>query len=441
MNTNNIPITWDNNQDDALLGSLFAGGLSGSSFTSTQTANDSFQWKYLKKSSVDIERDFDVPFPYRNKNLTLIQEDNCPCEIKPEEIVVFYESGKNEGYQKAEDEYLFKVKIYSSRSGTKIERAYLECGVEEDEALFFIEDNTDDISSARIYAKFGTKVQKDLLLKLDSKSDFYTSISKIPGIDKNVIQELIRNGVYHAEKSVIKIFAIGLYKFLSLVGIPGKAIGWLCEKIGTNIIEFLTIPDSVWDSHSEEYFLDKENVINSLTIDTSEIKSLRETLNNDKSYKNFIELLENSFSSVAELMLHSVEILINSYNDYVTESINSIYEKNKVAVLVADIQFQISEKIALFAGLWNGLVDFLGGIFIFIGQIAQIQYNVGKDLELFLEQFDELLSAFSNFDWSKIPKIIEEQYDEIKKYFKDSNQTDLNYDKIAYFSGFAIAFI
>jgi Metallopeptidase toxin 4 len=109
--------------------------------------------------------------------------------------------------------------------------------------------------------------------------------------------------------------------------------------------------------------------------------------------------------------------------------------------LVADIQYQISEKVAFLCGIWNGIIDFVGGLFLFIGQIAQLQYNIGANLEEYLERFDSFCETVSNLKWEEISKAFSKVYDDVKKYFKDSKENDFNYDKIAYFAGFSVAFI
>ena len=439
-NSNNIPLNWDNEQDNILFGSLFPNGLSAPNFASVKTDENPQKWLFLKESSTEVARNFKVAFPFSSENLTLIQEPNCPCEIKPDEIIVFHESGKNKGYQKGEDEYLFKIKIFSTTRGTSIEQAYFKCKVEEDEALFFIEDNTGDLSKAKMFAKFGSKVQKELIPKLGKESNFYKAMSKIPQVDAKVIEALIRNGVYEEEESILKTFVIGFYKAFSILNLPAKALGWLCESLGEIIIDYLSLPDSVWDSHSDAYFLKRENIIASLTIDASLLKNIKEWISNDDNQKIFSTQLPNYFNATVEKCLYIIARMIEQHNKTVTDYINELYDKYETTAIVLDIQNQLSEKVALFAGIWNGLVDFIGGLLIFIGQIAQLHYDITTDLEKFLEYFDEFIESFTSFDWSKLPEKIEAFYQEILNDLTNEDNT-INYDKVAYFSGFTFAFI
>ena len=402
----------------------------------------SHQWKYLKRTSTEIQEIFfGFITPIKINNLTLTQEPNCECNIDPREFLVYKERGNTPGYQKEEDELLFKVKIFISTRGEIIQQSYFECGVDTNEVLLFIEDNTGDTSNAKMYAKFGSESQKAILLGLGATNSLFNFLKTIPGVTEDVINELITKGEYESESSIIKSITVGLFKFVSILAYPAKAIGWIVDKLGNTILNLLTLPDSVWDSRSEEYFLNRENVIKSLNIDTGILKTINSSLNDDPEKLQFTDIIPDFVLEYVKKGITIVEYLINNYNQFVTAQINRLYDEYEQTVEKADFYLQLSESVAYTCGIWNGIVDFVGGLLIFIGQVLQVQNNIGKDFEAFLEHFDSFIDSVKQFDFSEFWNGVTTQFGEIKKYLQNLKLTDINFDKVAYFTGFAIAFI
>lgn len=400
------------------------------------------KWQYLKRNSLEIEKLFFKNNIVTQKNsLTLVQEPGCSCNISPKEITVYNPKNNIEGYQAGQDEYLYKIKIYTSTRGEVIKQAYYECKVADDEALFFIEDNTGDVSKAKMYAKFGSKVLKNNLINITSERSSESLLKKYTGLDDNILKELIKNGIYEEESSIIRIFVTGFYNFMAYIGLPMKALGWICEKLGEGIIEYLSLPESVWNTSSPDYFLKRENILETLIINPKLISQIRESLVNDPNKIEINDLIPNFLVNNINLGLASVENLINQYNEYVITSINNLYDEVETDVIVINIQNQISQKVALLCGVWNGLIDFIGGLLVFIGQIAQLQNNIGSNLEDYLERFDSFCKVVSDLKIEDVTKAFNNVYDEVVNYLKDDTKNDYNQDKIAYFTGFAIAFI
>ncbi|UGS22319.1 hypothetical protein [Flavobacterium cyclinae] len=400
------------------------------------------KWQYLKRNSLEIEKLFFKNNIVTQKNsLTLVQEPGCSCNISPKEITVYNPKNNIEGYQAGQDEYLYKIKIYTSTRGEVIKQAYYECKVADDEALFFIEDNTGDVSKAKMYAKFGSKVLKNNLINITSERSSESLLKKYTGLDDNILKELIKNGIYEEESSIIRIFVTGFYNFMAYIGLPMKALGWICEKLGEGIIEYLSLPESVWNTSSPDYFLKRENILETLTVNPKLISQIRESLVNDPNKIEINDLIPDFLVNNINLGLTSVENLIYQYNEYVITTINNLYDEVEIGVIVANIQNQISQKVALLCGVWNGLIDFIGGLLVFIGQIAQLQNNIGSNLEDYLERFDSFCKVVSDLKIEDVTEAFSKVYDEVINYLKDDTKNDYNQDKIAYFTGFVIAFI
>jgi hypothetical protein len=402
-----------------------------------------YKWQFLKRNSIEIKDLFFKNITlFKKGNLTLIQEPECNCNIDPKEFTVYRENGTNDGFQPNEDEFLFKIKIFTGTRGEVIKQAYYECKVEDNEALFFIEDNNGDVSKAKMYAKFGNKVSKDILLSLSNKdNELASTLKKTPGINEDVLKELIRNGVYEEKSSVIRVFVTGFYKFIAYIGMPTKALGWVCEKLGEGIIEYLSLPESVWNARGEDYFLKKENILETLIIDPKIIDFIRKKFEDDPTKFEFNDLIPDFIIKNINKGLTVIETLIKKHNQYITAFINDLYHEYETAAIIFNIQNHVTENVALICGIWNGLVDFLGGLLVFIGQIVQLQYNIGSALDDYLERFDSFCVTVSELNWAEVSKAFKNVYNQISNYLKENTENDYNYDKIAYFTGFAIAFI
>ena len=112
-------------------------------------------------------------------------------------------------------------------------------------------------------------------------------------IGANLVKELIKNGIYEEESSIIRIFVTGFYNFMAYIGLPMKALGWICEKLGEGIIEYLSLPESVWNTSSPDYFLKRENILETLIINPKLISQIRESLVNDPNKIEINDLIPN----------------------------------------------------------------------------------------------------------------------------------------------------
>jgi hypothetical protein len=99
-----------------------------------------------------------------------------------------------------------------------------------------------------------------------------------------------------------------------------------------------------------------------------------------------------------------------------------------------------SEYIAQLCGIWNGLVDFVGGIIQFIGAILSAPADIALDLDTSLEVFDSFCVAVKKFKFATFWNAIKQGWEKGKAYFKESGG-ELNTDKVAYAFGYAEAFI
>ncbi len=404
-----------------------------------------FHWLSLKRNSNEIGKLFfpsakkQTSNPAPNGKITIEKEPGCNCDLTSSNFNVYRDYNGN---NKMDDgEFLFDVRVFVSKDGLKVEQAYNECEPKPSEVLFFLEDNTGDWSTQKAFAKFGTLVDRNVLLTLDEGGLLNSKLSSVPGFSRDMLKELIDKGVVTIDMFSVRSMITGLIYCLSIPNIAGKVIGEVLDFAGQVILDYLAIPERFWDTDSEEYFLKKENITKSLTISQETIQIIEKGIR-EYDTSGFVDTVMLGFADDAKAKIAEVVTsLINKYNLYIIDLIDKVYAKFEGLVIQADSIFLISERIAFYCGIWNGLVDFVGGLLKFVGMLVKIPYEVTSDSDKILEMFDNLTEAIHNIDFGEIWDAIVQAYENIKLYFKEKNSEDINTDKVAYAAGFGLAFI
>ena len=403
-----------------------------------------FEFKNL--SSKDItENYFNGIKPVVYKNSTIVQEPETKVDLQIKEMTIYYEANGQKGYQIGKDELLYKIHIYISTSQSKLEDLYVksEKDIKSNEILLFLEDNTGDESEQYLFARFGNKVDKELLLKSNGLD---TLTSLVPDFDIDSLKELIQTGQVKAKTTITSAITKGIMYVLSIVGLPGKAIGWLCDEIGDIISKYLSVPETVWNSKSPDYFLNKKAVLKDLTIDPAFLKTIPAFLINQNNFTLLTGFLPvGKPNELVSNQVVNIESLISNYNAFVTKILTDIYdgkEDSKIAFYIENI----SEQIAFMCGIWNGLIDFIAGIFKFLGLLLSSLYQIGNKYNEILVTLDELWENIKNTNFTDVLiaalTVQFEITDEIYRFFTSKNpREEYNFDKIAYFIGFGLAFV
>lgn len=335
----------------------------------------------------------------------------------------------------------FTLKVFISTDGLKIREAYEVTSPEENEVLFFIEENQGDWSKQVLFAKIGEKVKSNLYDSthlsqnehaLEYINKFLSSESKL---SFEILKELSDKGYIEEKHTVDYIILKGLGGVFTVFSVPAKIIGWVIGKIGEGL-DLLKIPAKFWDDENENYALTKENILNSLTIDSNGF--VNQVIATDTSSINyFIDIYgKANFEKQVSFFTSPVAKTAQAYNNFVTQIVENVFagfEDNPVIIE------KIKQDFALLAGLWNGLVDFISSTLQFIGTFAQSGFDILNNWQEFLEIIDNITESLKNIDPAEIWEGIKILYEEVKNYFKDAD--GLNWVRIAYITGYAIAFI
>lgn len=405
-----------------------------------------FKWQYANRLSDEVGQLFfpsakSQSFGDHTTDGVLSIDPDCNCDLTPDKFTVFYDKNNTTGFQKDGDEFLFTVKIYVSRDGLKIEQAYKECLPAPNEVIFYLEDNTDDTSEQKLFARFGSSAKKSILTELKTSGEIYQKLNEIPNFSRELFLELIEKGVVEEKFTWRKALLDVTLTLLQGIGILGKALGWICEKLGQGILSYLSIPEKFWDTDNEKYFLKRENIIASLTIGQKTISSIEKILQNTTGIKQIGVINSTYIDEKIRLITNTITSYINGYNEFVKKTINRLYDKIESGVRAVDMVHDISEKVAFLCGVWNGLVDFIGGTLKFIGIILSAPFDLASDFDRNLELYDNFIVAIKEFKFSEFWAALVEVWAKIKKYFRENDGDGINTDKVAYATGFGLAFV
>lgn len=355
----------------------------------------------------------------------------------------FFDSNFNGTYGDGGDILAFKLLLFISTDGLKVRECYEVTNPDDDEVILFLETDG-GLSKQILYGKMSEKVRTQFTDKDGNlKSNLFDAqvmrgVQKYADVNQKVVEELMKKG--YIENTSIKE---GFFKFLkySAIGVTAfpKLVGWGLNKIG-NGIDLLKISDEFWDTENDDYFFQKDNLIEKLSIAPSTITSL-ENLLKQKEGLDITDLIPNSIEEMVQYILSRLRTYVDKYNAFVKENIEKIYTYFENPS--ADFVFQrLSEFIAFQIGKWNALVDFISGTFKFFALLLEAPFKIVKDFQTTLEYLDNFWDIITDEDFFK--NIFESAlltYEKIKKELKSKNSDDYSWTRIAYFSGYGLCTI
>lgn len=398
-------------------------------------------------------------------------------------VKAFFDKNKDDKFSPFDDVFGYNIELYFSKDAIKLDKAFKEVEADEKGMIFFIEDNTDDISAQFCKIKIGRRVKDNLtdISQLYNSKSVYEYINSFVAIDRELFQELIIHGKLEnvALEAVEFLFTAGNYFNPLAISKPiVEGLGTICHHI-SSFIDKGRLDDYRWNPNAKkikedgtedtehkfepflfpfiEGYLDQmdDSKINEYAIQSfKEFKS--GFLEYDTSIRSYIKktdfgkLLETNipipigvFSSVtvpveidiipdsAEAFLYSKYIqvsdaIINKLNDLETFDFTDLIKKG---IRVAN---------AFLCGIWNGLIDAVSGIFqlfemVFKGVVAMVDFtdNFSTQFPILMEYIDNAIDAIKNIDFNLL-------YTHFKTKIKDATQS---FETIAYFSGAFIGFI
>lgn len=356
----------------------------------------------------------------------------------------FFDKNLN-GIRDPDEKLMFTVYFFFSDDGNKVREAYNASKLGENDIYFFIEDDDDFFSSKKLYAKVSPFVKKQFYNK-DGEPDerFFNSsvmnsLSSNTALGTDIIKELLEKG--NIEKTNVNLENIlttlkqGLLYFFS----TSKALGWVCNNIG-NGLDYLRIADDFWDTQSEDYFFDKDNILKTIII-TDDFLNDIDKLFVDKKGLDLHDITPHILEEYIKKYSNAIKTFIRDYNNFITREVEAVYSSadNELGNFLAG---KMQMWIAYRCGLWNGLVDFISSLFKLIGSILEAPFNTILDFQGAMEILDNIYDFLFGGDfWNNLGTAASEMYDRVLDFCKTHNKEDYDWVRISYIGGSGIAFI
>lgn len=361
--------------------------------------------------------------------ITDVDTDNQALEIIKKEFYI----DNNLNGKKDTGEYVFHLIIFQSRDGNKISEAYkASAEPNSNEIVLYLEQGHDVFSSQKIYAKVGEGVSKKVLSTENVyKNTLWEVLNEhLKFNDKDLIFELLEKGQIEGNVIVFS-FLKAINTTLQVLYAPAFAIGWLIEKIGEGL-DLLKLPTTIWDVNGEDYFFEKDKLLEKLTISTEKVNQLQQKILDDKTYQFF---LPDMVELILDGMLNKLKSTVANYNKWVT---NKVTEISEAMAKNPEMQNELLQDIALLCGIWDGIVDTFSSVIIFIGQVAQSVFKAAVNSDELLETIDNVFDFLTSGKvWESISAFFIKMKDELFKI----NLADIDLVKTSYILGFGIVFI
>ena len=396
------------------------------------------QYKFYNRTTEDISK---LYFPDAEKQFLESQgislDIDIDCETSKALLVkstdFFYDYNKNDKVD--EGEFAFKLHIFASKDGLKLQEAFECASPKAGEMLVFIEDDKDALSRQVVRIKIAEDVRASI-----KQSDLYNQnvLNVIhrnttgEGLSQEAFKQLVTSGEIIQTIEISNAFFTGLGWLLIGVSAPAKAIGWIVSKIADGI-DYLKLPEKVWDTQNEDYLFTKETIINLLTIDTSFLESLERDLIHGKTTLDWNDLIPDFASKKITQLIAYLKAYVENYNTFIEQTVNTWFD-NLFNVL--DIQ----AKIALASGVYNGVIDFIVSTLLFIGDTLQSPFDILRDWQGFLETIDNIFDKIANINWDLLWEELQLFFGKLKDKLKN-NEGEYDWVRIAYIIGFAIVFV
>lgn len=358
-----------------------------------------------------------------------------------------YFSDKNrDGKINPDEELTFKLLIFVSTDGNKVKECYEVVKPAADEIILFLETDEDGLSGQKLYGKISEKVRKTYvdtttgkLYRTFFEGDIVDTVQKyLNQANKEIIEELLLRG-YIEDKRIAAGFFSGLKYVLLATSAPSKALGWVMNKLG-NGIDFLKISDEFWDTENENYYFQKEKLIENLSISTDKLSPLKNLFTDKKGF-NLADLTPQMLDDIILKQVSVVESFAGQYNSYVKTTVDELFKTMENPEIQIRVEI-LSEKVALICGIWNGLVDFVSSIFKFLGMLLEAPFNITKDFQQILEMIDNFWDLYkSGALWDNLEKAVSAGMVKMVEYLKSKNADNVNWVRINYVAGFTIAFV
>lgn len=396
---------------------------------------------------------------------------------------LFFDKNVNKTFEKGVDVLAYNIELYFSKDAIKLKECFKVTKTEPNGIIFFIEDNTDDISAQFCRIKIGNRVRDNLKheSQLYSNKKVLDYINEYVSIDKAVLEELIRNKKIEnvSLKSVEFLFAANDYLNpyaldKKLIAVLGKVCGSIAKFIDkAKLAKHRWNPDvkklkddgTVDQTHTFKPFLfpfieEGLDTVPDHKLNDYAIKAFTELqtgfYKQDAKIRQYVQ--QTDFGKLAtvpitiagipftamtpleiDLIPDSLERYVFSKYIQISEAIQSTFKQLEQFDFTDLIKKGVRIANAYLCGIWNGLIDAISGIFkmlemLFNGIVTMQDFtaNFSTQFPLLMEYVDNAIVAIKNIDFKALYTHLKGKLDSI---------TNVSLETIAYFSGAFVGFV
>ncbi len=396
---------------------------------------------------------------------------------------LFFDKNANKTFDLGVDVLAYNIELYFSKDAIKLKESFKVTKTEPYSIIFFIEDNTDDISAQYCKIKIGDRVKDNLThqSQLYNNKKVLDYINQYVTIDKAVLEELIRNKQIENVSLKTVEFLFTASDYLNPYALDKKLMSVLGHVCGTiaKFIDKAKLDKHRWNPDAkklkEDGTVDQTNTFKPFLFPFVEesLDAVPDHKLNDYAIKAFTELQtgfskqdskirqyvqQTDFGKLATVPLTVAGIPFSPLNALELDLIPDSLERYVFSkyIQISDAiqntfkqleQFDFTDLIkkgvrianAYLCGIWNGLIDAISGIFkmlemLFNGMATMKDFtaNFSTQFPILMEYVDNAIVAIKNIDFKAL-------YTHLKG--KLGSITNVSLETIAYFSGAFVGFV
>jgi|GEM_PF-5705095 len=418
-----------------------------SPFSGTSNLVKAFAFQNLRPEEVHSNR-FQGIKPQQSGPIQMIQDPDCDCGLVPKVTPVYLEANKKSGYQPGEDRLVGNIWVFTSTDKAKLAACYKEIGMPKPDQAFLFYFNRKGAEKGILQAKLGTDLVNKVKLSLDlmekNQMDFFKNFDQ----DGNILVGFLKKQTLASDYPLLNGIVNVIGELIAnAAGFVSNIIGMGCSYIGKLLQDHLTIPEHVWDSEHGNYTFKslkesdllpkKEALLQALQIDDKRMGGIADGM---AAFTKTVRVVrQNYMVAQMQMGLATVKNMVMQYNAFIQVALDELYDTLDAQ---KNVKRYVTGFIANICGIWNGVLDFVAGVFVFLGMVGETPYDFWSDLTL--DTFVDYAQSIYRFFSSGLGNLISAAWESTRKLWNDVQRDGIeaiNTDKVVYSVAFTTIFI
>jgi len=402
---------------------------------------------FFDKSAADIIAD-----KFRNaKNnsiagIQIVEDPDCDCDLYEKVYPVVYPVRQKNG--STQFKQIGKLTVYVSNQSAKLAQCYEACTrIGYQEAVLFY-----DTAKKELKTRMGKGISENIKSALKYVNFQNQTFSKQLGTNGSLLVDFVNKKTTSAEIKILNALVQGISWLVCVFISPGKLVGMIAGPLGAIIIEKCSLPERFWNSELNNYvFRDlvnkiddvyppKENLLKLLQLDEETINSVFSIAEGIVRSEEFKILAPSFIKKVLDSILNALKSFIRGINKQIVQQIDRFYDEKMAE---SNLKASYTAQIARIAGVVNGIVDFVAGLFVFMGIAGNEPFDFLLDfnMETIIELFNKIIRLVERIVNTNLFLALLSSLFTFLDNIKEIELPDINTDKLSYGFGFITVFI